>query len=47
MSPSIELCGYKVGPGQKLFVIAGPDSIESEEMALRHARSPNTQPAPK
>ena len=38
MSPSIELCGYKVGPGQKLFVIAGPDSIESEEMALRHAR---------
>jgi 2-dehydro-3-deoxyphosphooctonate aldolase (KDO 8-P synthase) len=34
----IELCGYKVGPGQKLFVIAGPDVIESEEMALRHAR---------
>ncbi|WP_163990586.1 3-deoxy-8-phosphooctulonate synthase [Pyxidicoccus caerfyrddinensis] len=34
----IELCGYKVGPGQKLFVIAGPDSIESEDMALRHAR---------
>jgi 2-dehydro-3-deoxyphosphooctonate aldolase (KDO 8-P synthase) len=34
----IELCGFKVGPGQKLFVIAGPDSIESEEMALRHAR---------
>ena len=37
-TPSIELCGYKVGPGQKLFVIAGPDSIESEEMALRHAK---------
>ncbi len=34
----IDLCGYQVGPGQKLFVIAGPDSIESEEMALRHAR---------
>ncbi|WP_426757189.1 3-deoxy-8-phosphooctulonate synthase [Myxococcus sp. Y35] len=33
----IELCGFKVGPGQKLFVIAGPDSIESEDMALRHA----------
>ncbi|MGZ3459073.1 MAG: 3-deoxy-8-phosphooctulonate synthase [Archangium sp.] len=38
MSPSIHLCGHPVGPGQKLFVIAGPDSIESEEMALRHAR---------
>ncbi|XXF79169.1 3-deoxy-8-phosphooctulonate synthase [Myxococcaceae bacterium GXIMD 01537] len=34
----IELCGHKVGPGQKLLVIAGPDVIESEEMALRHAR---------
>jgi len=33
----IDLCGYKVGPGQKLFVIAGPDVIESEELALRHA----------
>ncbi|MBZ4397699.1 3-deoxy-8-phosphooctulonate synthase [Myxococcus sp. MISCRS1] len=33
----ITLCGHKVGPGQKLFVIAGPDSIESEEMALKHA----------
>ena len=38
MSPRINLCGHEVGPGQKLFVIAGPDSIESEEMALRHAR---------
>ncbi|WNG33801.1 3-deoxy-8-phosphooctulonate synthase [Archangium minus] len=38
MSQTIELCGHKVGPGQKLFVIAGPDSIESEEMALRHAK---------
>ncbi|HEX8539042.1 MAG TPA: 3-deoxy-8-phosphooctulonate synthase, partial [Cystobacter sp.] len=35
MNQSINLCGYKVGPGQKLFVIAGPDSIESEDMALR------------
>lgn len=34
----ITMAGFKVGPGQKLFVIAGPDSIESEEMALRHAR---------
>jgi len=34
----ITLAGFKVGPGQKLFVIAGPDSIESEDMALRHAR---------
>lgn len=38
MSQTIELCGHKVGPGQKLFVIAGPDSIESEDMALRHAK---------
>jgi 2-dehydro-3-deoxyphosphooctonate aldolase (KDO 8-P synthase) len=35
---TIQLCGHPVGPGQKLFVIAGPDSIESEEMALRHAK---------
>jgi 2-dehydro-3-deoxyphosphooctonate aldolase (KDO 8-P synthase) len=34
----IDMAGFKVGPGQKLFVIAGPDSIESEDMALRHAR---------
>jgi 2-dehydro-3-deoxyphosphooctonate aldolase (KDO 8-P synthase) len=33
----IDLCGHKVGPGQPLFVIAGPDVIESEEMVLRHA----------
>ena len=26
----IELCGSKVGPGEQLFVIAGPDVIESE-----------------
>jgi 2-dehydro-3-deoxyphosphooctonate aldolase (KDO 8-P synthase) len=34
----IELCGTKVGEGQPLFVIAGPDVVESEEMVLRHAR---------
>ncbi|MCI0571697.1 MAG: 3-deoxy-8-phosphooctulonate synthase [Myxococcaceae bacterium] len=33
----IELAGKKVGPGQPLFVIAGPDVIESAEHALRHA----------
>ena len=35
---SIELCGRKVGPGQPLFVLAGPDIVESEEMVLRHAK---------
>lgn len=35
---SITLAGARVGPGQPLFVIAGPDVIESEEFALRHAR---------
>ena len=34
----ISLCGAQVGEGQQLFVIAGPDVIESEEMVLRHAR---------
>jgi 2-dehydro-3-deoxyphosphooctonate aldolase (KDO 8-P synthase) len=34
----ITLAGHPVGPGQKLFVIAGPDVIESEELAMRHAR---------
>jgi 2-dehydro-3-deoxyphosphooctonate aldolase (KDO 8-P synthase) len=33
----ISLCGHPVGPGRPLFVIAGPDVIESEAMALRHA----------
>ena len=37
-SALIELAGFKVGDGQKLLVIAGPDVIESEELALRHAR---------
>jgi len=34
----IRLGGHAVGPGQPLLVIAGPDVIESEEHALRHAR---------
>ncbi len=34
----IELCGHRVGLGQPLFLIAGPDVIESEEMVLRLAR---------
>jgi len=34
----ITLCGHRVGAGQPLFVIAGPDIIESEAMVLRHAR---------
>jgi len=34
----IELCGEKVGAGQRLFVIAGPDVIESEDMVLRLAQ---------
>ncbi len=34
----IQLCDHPVGDGQRLFVIAGPDVIESEEHAIRHAR---------
>jgi 2-dehydro-3-deoxyphosphooctonate aldolase (KDO 8-P synthase) len=34
----IDLCGHRVGEGQPLFVIAGPDVVESEEMVVRHAR---------
>jgi 2-dehydro-3-deoxyphosphooctonate aldolase (KDO 8-P synthase) len=34
----IELCGQSVGDGHRLLVIAGPDVIESEEHAIRHAR---------
>ncbi len=33
----IELCGQKVGPGRRLFLIAGPDVIESEDSVLRMA----------
>jgi 2-dehydro-3-deoxyphosphooctonate aldolase (KDO 8-P synthase) len=34
----IDLCGHGVGEGQPLFVIAGPDVVESEAMVVRHAR---------
>jgi 2-dehydro-3-deoxyphosphooctonate aldolase (KDO 8-P synthase) len=37
-TPAITLAGHPVGPGQPLFVIAGPDVIEGEDFALRHAR---------
>lgn len=37
-TPFITLAGATVGPGLPLFVIAGPDVIEGEEFALRHAR---------
>ncbi len=33
----IQLAGFPVGEGQPLLLIAGPDVIESEEHALRHA----------
>lgn len=36
-APEISLAGTKVGPGHPLFVIAGPDVIESEDLVLRHA----------
>lgn len=36
-TPQITLVNQKVGPGQKLFVLAGPDIIESEDMVIRHA----------
>lgn len=38
MAPSITLAGHTVGGTSPLFVIAGPDVIESAEHALRHAR---------
>jgi 2-dehydro-3-deoxyphosphooctonate aldolase (KDO 8-P synthase) len=37
-SQAITLAGHRVGPGHSLFVIAGPDVIESEAHVLRHAR---------
>jgi 2-dehydro-3-deoxyphosphooctonate aldolase (KDO 8-P synthase) len=36
-TPEISLAGQKVGVGHPLFVIAGPDVIESEALVLRHA----------
>ncbi|MBL8918709.1 MAG: 3-deoxy-8-phosphooctulonate synthase [Myxococcaceae bacterium] len=38
MALPITLAGHLVGPGRSLFVIAGPDVIESADHALRHAR---------
>ena len=35
--PVVTLAGHPVGTGQRLFVIAGPDIVESEDMVLRHA----------
>ncbi len=35
----IQLAGHSVGAGQPLFVIAGPDIVESEAMVLSHARA--------
>lgn len=37
-APAITLAGHLVGPGRPLFVIAGPDVVESEALVLRHAR---------
>ncbi len=37
-TPSITLAGATVGFGHPLFVIAGPDVIEGEAFALRHAK---------
>jgi 2-dehydro-3-deoxyphosphooctonate aldolase (KDO 8-P synthase) len=34
----IRLCGQDVGPGKPLFVIAGPDVIESEGLVMRVAQ---------
>lgn len=35
---TITLAGHHVGEGHPLFVIAGPDVIESEALVLRHAQ---------
>jgi 2-dehydro-3-deoxyphosphooctonate aldolase (KDO 8-P synthase) len=36
--PVIQLANYSVGTNHPLLVIAGPDVIESEALALRHAK---------
>lgn len=33
----MQLCGHRVGPGEKLFLIAGPCVIESETLCMRVA----------
>lgn len=35
--PSLNLCGQEVGLGHKLFLIAGPCVIETEDLTLRTA----------
>lgn len=35
----IRLCGHEVGPGRPLFVIAGPDVVESEGLVVETART--------
>jgi 2-dehydro-3-deoxyphosphooctonate aldolase (KDO 8-P synthase) len=35
----IEIAGHRVGPGQPLMVLAGPDVIESEALVLRMAQA--------
>ena len=37
-APVIQLAGFSVGAGQPLCVIAGPDVIEQEDFAVRHAK---------
>ncbi|MDN5873572.1 MAG: 3-deoxy-8-phosphooctulonate synthase [Sinobacteraceae bacterium] len=37
MNGSARLCGREIGPQQPLFVIAGPDSLESEAMCVEVA----------
>jgi 2-dehydro-3-deoxyphosphooctonate aldolase (KDO 8-P synthase) len=37
IQPRVELANNTVGPGFPLLVIAGPDVIEGEDFALRHA----------
>lgn len=38
LASPITLAGHLVGPGHPLLVIAGPDVIESEASAIRHAQ---------
>jgi len=37
-SKPITLAGHPVGPGHRLFVIAGPDVVEGEDFTVRHAQ---------
>lgn len=33
----MQLCDFEVGPGRSLFLIAGPDTLESEDLAVQVA----------